>query len=335
MSDPVTNVEIEDVLASIRRLVSEEARPEAHEIAAPSKLVLTPALRVEVPEETQQEPEVDVEDDLTTDTLPKDDFEFRPAGLSVVDPTPAEPDEPVVANAANPVFVSEKNRVADVAPEASVNEPPVVAAPVAEAPMVDVPSEEAAFADVPAEEPSVDEVAEAIQTPLEKRIADLEAAVGDQADQWEPDGEDEADAYSGSAVDSLAWVDHVPIEDRLEETRSSLAQEEDLSEPEYEPEIEIPAAIVEQEEEPVVDPGFEAEAMSAVDEEELVDDVAQTLGVFGAEDESFLDEEALRELITEIVRQELQGTLGERITRNVRKLVRREIQRAMTVQDLQ
>ena len=330
MSDPVTNVEIEDVLASIRRLVSEEARPEAHEIAAPSKLVLTPALRVEVPEETQQEPEVAVEDDLTTDTLPKDDFEFRPAGLSVVDPTPAEPDERVVANATMPVFVPEKSRVADDAPESLIGEPAV-----AEAPMVDVASANAGFGDVPPEEVTVDEVAEATQTPLEKRIADLEAAVGDQADQWEPDGEDEADAYSGSAVDSLAWVDHVPIEDRLEETRSSLAQEEDLSEPEYEPEIEIPAAIVEPEEEPVVDPGFEAEAMSAVDEEELVDDVAQTLGVFGAEDDSFLDEEALRELITEIVRQELQGTLGERITRNVRKLVRREIQRAMTVQDLQ
>ncbi|MDX5402637.1 MAG: hypothetical protein LPJ93_09590, partial [Rhodobacterales bacterium] len=63
MSDPVTNVEIEDVLSSIRRLVSEDARvrpvgwpadpaasaatPEA-EGAAPEvgRLVLTPALRV-------------------------------------------------------------------------------------------------------------------------------------------------------------------------------------------------------------------------------------------------------------------------------------------------
>ena len=50
--------------------------------------------------------------------------------------------------------------------------------------------------------------------------------------------------------------------------------------------------------------------------------------------EDLLDEEALRDLITEIVHQELQGALGERITRNVRKLVRREIHRALTVQDL-
>ena len=48
-----------------------------------------------------------------------------------------------------------------------------------------------------------------------------------------------------------------------------------------------------------------------------------------------LDEAALRELIADIVREELQGALGERITRNVRKLVRREIHRAMTIQDLE
>jgi hypothetical protein len=39
-------------------------------------------------------------------------------------------------------------------------------------------------------------------------------------------------------------------------------------------------------------------------------------------------------MVSEIVRQELQGALGERITRNVRKLVRREIQRALTAHDL-
>ena len=51
-------------------------------------------------------------------------------------------------------------------------------------------------------------------------------------------------------------------------------------------------------------------------------------------DEAFLDEGALRELVAETVRQELQGALGERITRNVRKLVRREIQRALNSQEL-
>ena len=43
--------------------------------------------------------------------------------------------------------------------------------------------------------------------------------------------------------------------------------------------------------------------------------------------------EALRELVADIIRQELQGALGERITRNVRKLVRREINRALDIKD--
>lgn len=50
--------------------------------------------------------------------------------------------------------------------------------------------------------------------------------------------------------------------------------------------------------------------------------------------EDFLDEDALRALVSDIVREELQGPLGERITRNVRKLVRREIQRALASQEL-
>ena len=45
----------------------------------------------------------------------------------------------------------------------------------------------------------------------------------------------------------------------------------------------------------------------------------------GRADAPILDEESLRELINGIVREELQGELGERINRNLRKLIRREI----------
>ncbi len=50
--------------------------------------------------------------------------------------------------------------------------------------------------------------------------------------------------------------------------------------------------------------------------------------------EDVIDEETLRAMVAQIVRSELQGELGERITRNVRKLVRREIQRALTARFL-
>ena len=56
---------------------------------------------------------------------------------------------------------------------------------------------------------------------------------------------------------------------------------------------------------------------------------------FVEEEESILDEETLRDLVAEMVRQELQGELGDRITRNVRKLVRREIQRALASREFE
>jgi cell pole-organizing protein PopZ len=64
-------------------------------------------------------------------------------------------------------------------------------------------------------------------------------------------------------------------------------------------------------------------------------DAPDDRGFLLAEDEAVLDEDTLRELVADIVRQELQGALGERITRNVRKLVRREIQRALTSNELE
>ncbi|MDI3338060.1 hypothetical protein QKW60_16750 [Defluviimonas aestuarii] len=42
-----------------------------------------------------------------------------------------------------------------------------------------------------------------------------------------------------------------------------------------------------------------------------------------------LEMEILRELVTEIVRQEFKGPMGERMTRNIRMLVRREVNRAL------
>lgn len=49
---------------------------------------------------------------------------------------------------------------------------------------------------------------------------------------------------------------------------------------------------------------------------------------------SILDEEELMLILRRVIREELQGVLGERITRNVRKLVRAEIARALTAQTL-
>jgi len=54
--------------------------------------------------------------------------------------------------------------------------------------------------------------------------------------------------------------------------------------------------------------------------------------VTGVEEEPaapFQDEVALRALVSEMIREELQGELGNRITRNVRKMVAQEVQNAL------
>lgn len=53
------------------------------------------------------------------------------------------------------------------------------------------------------------------------------------------------------------------------------------------------------------------------------------------DDLGMIDEEALRDLIAQVVREELQGALGQRITRNVRKMVRREIRLALAAEEFE
>jgi hypothetical protein len=68
-----------------------------------------------------------------------------------------------------------------------------------------------------------------------------------------------------------------------------------------------------------------------------VEDLGETPSPFSfpEADEGILDEDTLREIIVEVVREELQGVLGQRITRNVRKMVRREIRLALAAEDLE
>lgn len=54
---------------------------------------------------------------------------------------------------------------------------------------------------------------------------------------------------------------------------------------------------------------------------------AKTAALSADEALDILDEETLREIVRDVLREELQGVFGERITRNVRKLVRTEIAR--------
>ncbi|WP_026757986.1 hypothetical protein [Sediminimonas qiaohouensis] len=282
MSDPVTNVEIEDILSSIRRLVSDEDRSdETEDKQDDNRLVLTPSLRVHAPGDADE----------------SDD-----------DPTAQEAD------------------VADVQTGAETE-----------------PQEEN-VSDDDVQPPESDAQDDGEAEGLRARIAALEESVASTADQWEPDGPSDDD-YAGGPVEALPWEDHFEDGDDHsvdEYTAEDSPQAEQQAEEDAEwSEHDWPA---EQEDMLRDEPSDYEEASDAEDAEST----ASRAGTVDIEEraataemnellggDAILDEEALREVIADIVRQELQGSLGERITRNVRKLVRREIHRALASHDLE
>jgi len=244
MSDPVSNVEIEDVLSSIRRLVTDgewgqtpnpaakqENEPKAE---APSKFVLTPALRV------VEQDEQDTSQDHSS-----------------------ESEEPQV---------EDHQDAEEFTPSEHVNE-------------------EAHSADQTDEHAEEETDQEASQTPsIEAVIADLEAAVDAHAHEWEDVIEE-----GGESDDDFETEEDVTFQ----HTDMSSEPEADEHKP--------------------ADQAFSAE---------LDEDLSAYM-----DEDNVIDEDALRKLVAEVIRQELQGALGERITRNVRKLVRREIYRILASED--
>lgn len=103
------------------------------------------------------------------------------------------------------------------------------------------------------------------------------------------------------------------------------------------PETAVEAAATEAGQQDVAPENW-ADAAEAAVRAELEDEtVTEAYAHFldDAPEAGTIDEEALRELVRDIIREELQGTLGERITRNVRKLVRAEVARALAVRDFE
>jgi hypothetical protein len=135
---------------------------------------------------------------------------------------------------------------------------------------------------------------------LEDRIAELEAAVGDRSDDWEPDGSEDA---------RQERPDHFVFQHRTTAAAAAIRPAEP-------PRPAEPAA-------PAPAPARRADEDDALEEEGF--------DIFA--DDRLPDPDALRDLVAEIVRQELQSDLGQRVTRNIRKLVRREIRRALAARD--
>jgi hypothetical protein len=166
------------------------------------------------------------------------------------------------------------------------------------------------------------EITEAFD-PLSRRAAAaaLEAALSGRADDWEPDGSEVT--VLGAEDWAVEWEAETSAPPEFISSRAAPASAASAAAPDAssaaheEPEAQMDWTDT-------LDPDAEPVRPSA----------RFTLYEEDQETEApFLDEDVLRELIRDILREELQGALGERITRNVRKLVRAEIARALAARD--
>ena len=367
MSERLSSVEIEDVLSSIRRLVSEDLRPGAKpevaatapaavpaaapaaESAGADKLILTPALRIGADTETPP-PAAEAEA-----ALPSFQSVRQARSASVVDRVaramPEEDWEPV-AEASAPLrsdWATEAEAAAEAA-GAAWSEAPIAPVEQPADPVIAVAVERAGEN----EEAAAPEAWPASDVP-EANWSDPGAQAPMEAEPPEDPG--------WSEVEPMA-IDR-PAAERLEE--AALRNEEggampdplDPTEKEAPLQAETSAdlpdwARMEAEVQEMPAPGPSAapapsaaaaepdagwaDAAEAEIRRELEDEATAT--VFARfedddHDERHFDEEMLRDLVRDIIREELQGALGERITRNVRKLVRAEIARALAVRDFE
>ena len=319
MSDPVTNVEIEDVLSSIRRLVSNDERAaqpvEEDPPQEAERLVLTPSLRVDNSDNG-------VED---ASELPQDAPEVSGAGDDEGFEVSEVADHEVTADWSEP----EPETEPDIEPETPAAEPDFG--------LDDVIEDETAEGDGEAAPVTTGESDE-----LRARVAEMEEVVAARNDQWEPDGES-TDAYAGSPVDPLPWEDYLPQDTGEATANPGQIPDEDTASGDDDPFGSGDQSQTEQHEEDLewgeVDAAPEMPDPDTEDPLAASDidppPVAESEDDLAAFPDDVLDEDALRDLVADIVREELQGALGERITRNVRKLVRREIHRALAIQELE
>lgn len=257
MSERMTNVEIEDILSSIRRLVAEEARPPLQR--QPPKLVLTAADRV-----PPARPVPDPQPEAPVAAAAEDALEARIAELEALLGMPQGPFE---ADEGDPF-----------------DTPPALRHPAAPDPAPSRPR---------------------------PPVLELVASTAPQA----PEAPAAAPLVLTPAADEPPDSDPAAAQPAAVDTEAAAAE---------------PAAIPE----PLTDSAAEP-AGPAADRDADRWEAAEPGAYFApAPDDDVIDEETLRDIVRDILREELQGPLGERITRNLRKLVRAEIARAMVSREL-
>jgi hypothetical protein len=258
MSEAMTNPEIEDVLASIRRLVAQDRRPR------PERLILT------------------------------EEFRVRQANIAA----PPRPEAPPRADATGaPVALARV--VADVVraqPETVVTEPQALVAPAPDVP--DVPA--SGLLIPPTSDLAPEALSGAAAVPGHDTLtASAPGIVPGTAPDMSADLPD-----PGSAAAAVAAPQSTSLEADLRDLEARFPPPPSPPQPGHQQQSVRP------------------EAPATAKGEIVPDDV------------TFIDEDDLQRLVARIVREELRGQLGERITQQVRKLVRAEIARALDERNL-
>lgn len=314
MAGPLSSEEIEDVVSSVRRLVSNEQRVKTRDLTA-ERLVLTSAYRV-VPEASPLSPLSPlVLDGPLAEAEPEPVAKAQEVVVEVAVPTAVDPVTALEESLAQALAV-------DAAPALSAENDSQSARP--ETPSVD--TVEAEWEDEIWAEPGQVSLGEAALAAEEAEVL------------MAPEPEDmivaaAEDVGAPLAEDTGGWVDEpipfVPLRRRAEDLAARLAAG-GVVDPTAPADTEEGPGLDVAEAPPAEPAPAEATAIPAAAQPEMATDFYDADGTHLA----VLDEAALNEIVRQVLRSELQGELGERITRNVRKLVRAEINRALMARDL-
>jgi hypothetical protein len=193
-------------------------------------------------------------------------------------------------------------------------------------------TEEVLISDEPAQEVEIDEPDEVTNVDVSTEVAEINEPV---------EVVDVDETTEVAEIDEPATV--IPAKPEPYILQSAIAPEVEVAEETTDSPETPDTASMDDANTPVeAEAGFQVihdeEAEEITIPEDIEDDEAALARETDATDQpdaQFIDEDALREIVSELVRAELQGDLGDRITRNVRKLVRREIHSALANRELE
>jgi len=311
MAESTNHLDVEDVLSSIRRLVADGPVKSKPKSAGPPLFVLTPAHRVSG-------------DAIGAATGEMD--QARPPVFDLASEPEALPQDVVVSEKAEPLMLSQPQW------EPANPEPHDATKPMLLTERVTVEDEDMVQHDEPAPDP-VDSLAgnDDARHVLETRIAELERAVGRVEEEWEPDGSEPQEQHQPKLQFLKRYRDRFEVIDgdgadldapQGKALQTPTQQDNGL----HDPLANQPATFAHR-----PHPGD----MAPADMPETAKGNASNGDVIDGQDDFFVDEAVLRSMVSDIVREELQGRLGERITRNVRRMVRHEIEKALSLKALE